>query len=234
MIDVNRLSAPGERAAIERVEQIAERIDALPLEQMPMPSTRLLRSEERAALIAELDAAADRAGRTALLEDARNRVRQAILARMAHKAYLYSASPRRSDDVSYLASALVDAVAVAVMEDRLSPVTATLLADPGRAILGLAPVAPSGELPPDLVERSRPRAEPTPEDWAEAAAANRPDPDAYQPIPVGLRIGVLTMAATILAPIAVFIGVGSGETVFGILAGLAIVAVCWLLATYHR
>ena len=231
MIEPNRLSVPGERAALERVEVIAERIDEVPLEGMAPPRTRMLASEQRAALIAELDAEADRAGRRELLDEARNRVRQAILARVTHKVYLYSASPQRSDDVSYLASSIVDAVAVAVMEDRLSPVTATLLSDPGRAILGLAPVVTSGQLPPDFDHPPAALAEPTAEDWAEAAVGDT-KPGDYEPIPVGLRVALATMAAVIFAPLAIFVGVGSGQTVFGILAGLAVVAVSWLVATY--
>jgi hypothetical protein len=231
MIEANRLSAPGERAALERVEEIAERIDQVPLESMPLPRTRMLTSQQRGDLLAELDSAAERAGRLELLEDARNRVRQAILARFGVKVYLYSGTPRRADDVSSIASAIVDAVAVAVMEDRLSPATAVALSEPGRAFLGLAPVAPSGQLPPEM-PHDEPVPEPTPEDWA-AATAGDAKPGDDEPIAVGLRVGLATIAAVILGPAAVFAGVAAGQTGMGILGGLAVVALCWLAATYH-
>ena len=198
MNEPNRLSAPGEHAALERVEEIAERIDEVPIERMTLPRTRMLSPEHRGALLEELDTGADRCGRRVLLEDARNRVRQAVLARTAQPLYLYSGSPQRADDISYIATSIVDAVAVAVMEDRLSLETASLLSTPGRNLLGLAPVA---------------------------AAAR---------MPVGLRIWVATIAAVVFAPVAVLLGVGIGQTGAGILAGLAIVAVCWLVATYRR
>ena len=225
----NRLSNPGEPAALERVEAIVERIDEVPIAQMALPRTRMLSPEHRGALLEELDTEADRCGRRVLLDDARNRVRQAVLARIAQPLYLYSGSPQRADDVSYLATAIVDAVAVAVMEDRLSPEAAGRLSAPGRTLLGLPllgdPGVPVGTRPG--IE------EPSPEDWAEAAVGETQTGD-DSPIPVGARIAFATGAAVILGPGAVFLGVGLGQTGVGILVGLAIVAVCWLIATYHR
>lgn len=233
MIELNRLSIPGERAALERVEEIAERIDEMPIERMALPRARMLSPERRGELLEELDAEAGRCGRTELLEDARNRVRQALLARTAQPLYLYSGSPQRADDVSYLASAIVDAVAVAVMEDRLSLETASLLSTPGRTLLGLAPVAFAARMAPE-VTGSAPRVpEPSADDWAEAARGDA-KPGGYQPMPVGLRVGLATMAATILAPVVLFVGVGVGQVLMGILGALAVVAVCWLIATYRR
>jgi hypothetical protein len=75
--------------------------------------------------------------------------------------------------------------------------------------------------------------ESTVDDWAEAAIGER-QTGGYSPIPVGLRIAVATVVAVIFGPVAVFVGVGIGQTGAGILAGLAIVAVCWLVATYRR
>jgi hypothetical protein len=43
-----------------------------------------------------------------------------------------------------------------------------------------------------------------------------------------------TITACTVGPAAVFLGVASGSTAAGILAGLAVVAVCWLVATYRR
>ena len=233
MNEPNRLSAPGEHAALERVEEIAERIDEVPIERMTLPRTRMLSPEHRGALLEELDTGADRCGRRVLLEDARNRVRQAVLARTAQPLYLYSGSPQRADDISYIATSIVDAVAVAVMEDRLSLETASLLSTPGRNLLGLAPVAAAARMPAAVTGAERSVPEPTADDWAEAAAGDA-QTGGYSPVPVGLRIGVATIAAVVFAPVAVLLGVGIGQTGAGILAGLAIVAVCRLVATYRR
>jgi len=233
MIEPNRLSAPGERAALARVEEIAERIDEVPIEHMALARTRMLSPERRGALLEELDAEADRCGRRVLLDDARDRVRQAVLARTAQPLYLYSGSPQRADDVSYLATSIVDAVAVAVMEDRLSPETASLLSTPGRNTLGLAPVAAAARMPPDVTGSGRRAPEPSAEEWTEAAQGDT-RPGDYSPIPVGLRVGLATMGAVVFGSVAVFVGVGIGQTGAGLLVGLAIVAVCWLIATYHR
>ena len=233
MSEPNRLSAPGEGAALERVEEIAERIDEVPIEQMALLRTHMLSPERRGALVLELDAEADRCGRRALLEDARNRVRQAVLARLAQPLYLYSGSPQRADDVSYLAMSIVDAVAVAVMEDRLSLETASLLSNPGRSVLGLAAIAAGARMPSDVTGSAVRAPEPTAEDWAEAAAGETQTGD-YAPVPVGVRVGLATMGAVVFGSVAVFVGVGIGQTGAGLLVALAIVAVCWLIATYHR
>jgi hypothetical protein len=136
-------------------------------------------------------------------------------------------APRRADDSALILMTVTDAAAVAVVEDRLAPETAARLANPGRRMLGLPLLR--GAV---VAARAAAIPEPSPDDWA-AAAQNASAPSTYEPIPVGLRVGLATMAAVIFAPLAVFVGVGSGETLFGILAGLAVVAVCWLAATYQ-
>jgi hypothetical protein len=75
--------------------------------------------------------------------------------------------------------------------------------------------------------------EPTAEDWAEAAVGETQAGD-YSPVPVGVRIALATATAVIAGPVAVFVGVGIGQTGAGLLVALAIVAVCWLVATYRR
>lgn len=233
MIELNRLSVPGERAALERVEAIVEQIDDLPIERFVPARHTLPSPEDHARLVAELEGEADRCGRRALVDDVRDRVRAAVharlygqLRRMPTSVVGYAIVGIRADDAAAIEMTLVDAVAVAVMEDRLATEIAGGLSLPGRALLGLPPLGESAIAPADPVP------EPTADDWA-AAAAGDAQAGGYTPMPVGLRVAVATVAATILAPVAVFAGVGVGQTGIGILAGFAVVAVCWLAATYH-
>jgi hypothetical protein len=137
MSEPNRLSAPGERAALARVEVIAERLDELPLDRFVPARHTFPEPEERARLLAELEREAGRCGRSELLADVCNRLGTAIRASAAarrrtggdNRAVL---GPRRLHRCLALVElALTDAALVAVMEDRLDPVTAAKLAGPG-------------------------------------------------------------------------------------------------------
>jgi hypothetical protein len=234
MIEPNRLSAPGERAALERVEAIVERVDGLRLEMFAPSQVALLDPEDHAHLMGELEAEADRCGRRELLDDVLERVRSALNARVAQPSRFdpvgrYPLTPGRPEDTALILMTVTDAVAVAVVEDRLAPQTASRLSAPGRTLLGLPPIGDPG--PP--TEREPRIEEPSAEDWA-AAAADEPQPDEHSPFPVGARVGFATMGAVLFGSIAVFVGAGIGQTGAGLLAALAIVAVCWLIATYHR
>jgi hypothetical protein len=233
VIEPNRLSVPGERSALERVEAIAERVDALDIGRLAPSPMLLLDPDERRPLVAEVEAEADRCGRRPLLDEVCGRVGDALHARLGRPVRFdpvggYPATPYRADDAALVVTAVIDAVAVAVMEDRVAPATAARLAGPGRALLGLPPL--DG---PDPASGGRPLAEPSAADWAEAVDGDTRI-DRYSPIPIGARVAFAIIAALVLAPAAVFAGAVQGQTGAGVLAGLAIVAVCWLVATYRR
>ncbi len=234
MIEANRLSNPGERAALVRVEAIAARADGLQVELFAPSGLALLDPDERARLVAEVKAEADRTGRRQLLDEVCGRVSGTLQARLSRPVRsgpvgLLSLTPGRPDDEAALITIVTDAIAVAVMEDRLQPVTAARLSAPGRTLLGLPLLGglggPSAASPLDVPE-------PSPQDWADAAAGGA-RAGVYTPFPVGHRVALATIVACTAGPIALFIGAGVGQTGAGILAGLAVVALCWLAATYR-
>ena len=233
MIEPNRLSVPGERAALARVEAIVERIDERRVELFAPSRQDLLDPDEHAQLVGELEAEAGRCGRRELLDDVRGRVRDALLTRLASPMRFDPVgrspmTPTRPDDAALMVMTVTDAVAVAVMEDCIPSDTAERLSTPGRVLLGLPPLGEPGG--PGADERVP---EPSAEDWAVARAGDM-QAGGYSPVPVGLRVALATIAACTLGPAAVVVGVAVGQTGVGILAGLAVVAVCWLLATHHR
>jgi hypothetical protein len=235
MIEPNRLSSPGERAALARVEAIVERIDGLRIEMLALSQDALLDPEEHARLMGQVEAEAERCGRRELLHDVLDRVRTALHARLAEPTRFdpigrYPLTPTRAEDAAAIVMTATDAVAVAVMEDRISTDTAARLSAPGRMLLGLPPLGDQ-RLPPAGGDAGVP--EPSAEDWAAASAGDLWVGD-HTPVPVGLRIALATAAACILGPAALVVGVAVGQTGAGILAGLAVVAVCWLAATYRH
>ncbi len=168
------------------------------------------------------------------------------------------ASTARPEDEAAVISAVRDAVSVALLEDRLDADTAARLAEPGRALLGLPPLhrgswareadadgrgdaAADAAAEAEVIPEQKPGGpgappgvpEPSASDWTEAAVGDA-RVGGYEPFPVGLRVALATILACTAGPAAVFVGVAIGQTGAGLLAGLAIVAVCWLAATYHR
>lgn len=234
MIEANRLTSPGERAALERVEEVAARIDGLRLELFALSRLDLPDPDEHARLVAEVEAEAERCGRRALLGDVCERVRDALRMRLGQPLRLdpigrYPLSPTRADDAALVEMAVTDAVAVAVMEDRISSNTAARLSAPGRALLGLPLLGDPGAAPVD-----RPLVpEPTAEDWAAAEPGDAPA-ESPSVVPATGRIVAAVVIACTVGPAALFAGVAGGSTAVGILAGLGVVALCWLLATYRR
>jgi len=227
VIEPNRLSSPGERAALARVEAVVERLDHVNLGTLVPSRATILGAEERERLLDELELEAQRAGRADLLDDVRGQVQDALAARLAEPLILYSTRPVRADDQAVLVSAIVDVVAVAVMEDRLAPETAARLSRPGRLALGLAPIDP------DELASRRTVEEPSAADWAEAASGNT-RAGGSNTLPVTARVVLAALMACVVGPAAVFAGVASGSTLMGIAGGLAVVAVCWLIATSRR
>ena len=158
MIQPNRLSVPGEAAARQRVEVVFEAIDGIPTDRLH--GVALSPREDRDRLVETLEGAVAAAGRGALLDEARDSVRNALSQRLAvvfpagNAGLTLHATGRAADQVE-LVAAIDDAVAVAVAEDLLDPADARALSEPGRALLGLPPV---GEevAEPSPATRSRP------------------------------------------------------------------------------
>ena len=148
MIEPNRYTAPGEIAARTRVEALFARIDELgpDLQLLPVPGFDL---EAREIALEELEALADRRGRGALLDEARQRVRDGLSARMATRqpgyplGHVLIATGTVEDQVART-MAIDDTVSVAVVEDLLDRETIGFLSAPGRRMLGLAPLDPPG------------------------------------------------------------------------------------------
>lgn len=234
-IRANTLANRAEDAALARVEEIVERLDAARVERMALSPDSVLDPAAHARLVARLEAEADVCGRRELLDDVRRQVRRTL----AHRFSPLSArsglalpplsASARPEDEAVVVLAVLDAVSVAVMEDRLDPETADLLADPGRRLLGLPPLSSSARSAPMPTP-----GEPTAADWADAAAGETRIDGAHSPIPVTARVVLATVIACTAGPAAVFLGVAGGSTLVGIAAGLAVVAACWVLATYRR
>src|SRR5436190_15057105 len=112
-----RLSAPGEHAARARVETIFAAVDRLsPVDLNDIVAPRLDHGD-RDARLAELERLAAGAGRAALLDDAREALSNAILARHADiRPYPYgmtTTGTARVEDQAAIVTALRDLVAVA-------------------------------------------------------------------------------------------------------------------------
>ena len=237
MIQPNRLSVPGEAAARQRVEVVFEAIDGIPTDRLH--GVALSPREDRDRLVETLEGAVAAAGRGALLDEARDSVRNALSQRLAvvfpagNAGLTLHATGRAADQVE-LVAAIDDAVAVAVAEDLLDPADARALSEPGRALLGLPPVgeevarAVSGHPCAPAAPGSRRR--PT------GRMPTRPPATGPALLP-GVRglwqlflgvIAVVGMTATIA------LGIASDQLWFGILGAVAIGAVCWTLATFRR
>jgi hypothetical protein len=249
VIEPNRLSAPGELGARQRVEEVFARLDELGpvVGQVPVPRLDL---EEREVLLNDLEQLADRTGRGALLDEARDAVRDALLEREAVRwpAGTYGLDVRGTSTVEdriEVISAVEDAVSVAVMEDLLDPETATALGEPGRRMLGLpalGPAVPAWPAPaaPATDGTQEPVADALtdPEDVADAAAAGTPWADADADLEAdqsvdgmrGRRAAVFVILAAIAIPAVLAGGFVGGELVLGVVVVAAIGMLVWMLA----
>ena len=142
MIQPNRLSVPGEAAARQRVEVVFEAIDGIPTDRLH--GVALSPREDRDRLVETLEGAVAAAGRGALLDEARDSVRNALSQRLAavfpagNAGLTLHATGRAADQVE-LVAAIDDAVAVAVAEDLLDPADARRAVGAGSRAAGPAP-----------------------------------------------------------------------------------------------
>lgn len=236
MITPNRLSAPGERAARERVEALYARVDELGPADIAGLVIRPRDPDERENLLDGLERAAHARGLGPLLVESRRTVREALLARFAAELPpgTFGVSVpfgSRPEDRVALVAAVEDAVAVAVAQDAIDPDDAATLADPGRRILGLPTLAAPGVDAGD----HRPAWEPTSDDWAEAAVGGAAvDHGVSPPGTRALRALFCGAAAVVGVPLAIAWGLAEGAPLLGVLGAAAVLAVCWTLATWRR
>ena len=241
MNEPNRLSVPGERAARQRLEDVFARVDELGPLDLANLGVPLRDPERRDALLADLRRAVQARGLGSLLDQARTAVHDALLARTSSEfpAGTYSVTIRgsaRVEDQVALMNAIEDVVAVAVAEDVIEADVARSLAEPGRAILGLPPLRLAGAAddPPPGADADPPWA-PSARDWEEAAREAAPvERGALLPGVRGMWIAFLAIAAVTGVIAALGWGVTAGEPLVGALIAVAVVAVCWTLATFRR
>jgi hypothetical protein len=224
----------GERAARERVEAVYAAVDelnAVDLRTLRMPP---LDMESREVLLADLQREVDRNGRGAMLDEARNWLRDGVWSRVGQAPsdprLAVGMAPLDADQFADVLLALSDAVSVAVAEDLLPPEDAADLADPGRRLLRLEPLAASSLEP----EPGASTWEPTADDWA-AAAAGPAGVDPDEPM-----AGTRTMQAAFFGVVgglgglaALGIGLAQGEPLLGLLGAAAVAALAWTFATYR-
>ena len=238
MVEPNRLTDPAERAARERVEVVFAAVDAYAPGQLSDLIIGARDPEERDRLLGILDDAVAAHGRDDLLDEACDAVRDAFNARinqanLAGPHGFTTISASRAEDRVEVIAAIEDAVAVAVAEDLLEPRVARALAEPGRALLGLEPLGDAGDEP--LPARAAHRDwEPTADEWRDAAQEAEVDPSARLPGSHAQRYIFVGSLALVGVPAAIAGGIANGSPLIGILAAIAIGAVCWTLLGYRR
>jgi hypothetical protein len=223
----NVLTAPGERAARERVEELFARIDELGPNDLKVGAVPSIDLEARETLLTDLEHVADAHGRGLLLDESRGRVRDALLSRGTswQTTTLSRSGPAgRVEDKVAIVRGLEDAVSVAVVEDILDPETACVLSEPGRVLLGLDPLDPATR---DVEVDPGPGEEPaSPEAAADDAESELAEAEARDAL--RLRRGALFVGCGAIALIAAYtVGVGLPGLV---LVVLAVGLLAWLFA----
>jgi hypothetical protein len=137
--------AAGERAARRRLEDLFRAFDRLTPDELARTSCRLAPDEVRGPLLDAVDEAAIRTGRVALMDEVRDSVVEAVLARYSagsfHPTFAglnWGLSQGTVEDRVAISEALADAASVAVVEDALDPEIAAALTREAAAIMDLA------------------------------------------------------------------------------------------------
>jgi hypothetical protein len=170
-----------EAAARTRVEGVFAAVDRVGPDRLDRYAVPLQDPAERAEQLDRLEARAEEAGRTELLDEARDALERELMERWtSHLRLAYGAESTmtgRAEDRAAAVTALRDLVAVAVMRDRLEPADAEALAERGMWLLDVGSLDGFTAVRPDVPD-PRPGA-PTLEDWTRAAA-ERPEPPAMR------------------------------------------------------
>jgi hypothetical protein len=218
---------------VEAVYAAVDRLTPDDVLNTPVPSRDL---EERTVLLADLERTADRWGRGTLLDEGRDATRRALSTRMVSRFRAESGAVGivtggRADDFAQLVLAIEDAIAVAATEDLLDAGDAATLADPGRRILGLEPLAASdiGPVP------GASGWEPSAEDWA-AADGGRAAVDREEPMSGGrtLQATFFAIGGAFFAVCALAAGVANDQPLLGAAGAGAVALLAFTFATYRR
>lgn len=139
------MTDPGERAARERLRVLFDAIDRLSPDELARIGYVLPRGGERDPFLDAVDEAARQTGRAALVGEARDAAREAVLARYSagslHPTFVglnWGLSQGTVETRVAIAETLADAAAAAVVEDVLDPDIAAALALDAAAITDLA------------------------------------------------------------------------------------------------
>jgi hypothetical protein len=131
--------------ASARLEAFIARLQRLDLEDLRLVALPLPDPRERAALLKNVDLVAAEAGRTALVDDARQRARDAVVTAYNRHAYdptwaglNWGRSLGTTRDRLGLVVAVVDAAIAAVLSDLLDEETAASLSEPFEHAAGMA------------------------------------------------------------------------------------------------
>lgn len=148
-------------AAQARLQALFRGVDRLTPDELARIGYRPAPDEEREALLAAVDEAAARTGRTALVDGARSLAWSAVMRRLRdgtpHPTWLmlnWGPSSGTVEDRVAIAKALADAAAATVVQDALDPEVAEALELDAAAILGPAGALASA---PARVSGRRPR-----------------------------------------------------------------------------
>ena len=124
----------GEQRARARLEKLFEGLDRLTPDELARMGMRRDHGEARASLLRVVTEAAEKSGRTALLDEARTAAREAVLNRYSagslHPTFIglnWSLSQGTVDDRVAVVEAVEDAAAAAVVADVVDPEVADAL-----------------------------------------------------------------------------------------------------------
>ncbi len=132
-------------SARERLSRLFGSFDRLTPDELARIGYRPASDEEREDLLAAVDEAAARSGRTVLVDEARTAAREAVLRRYSdgtlHPTWLvlnWGLSSGTVEDRVAIVEALADAAAAVAVEDVLDPEVAEALALDAAAVVGMA------------------------------------------------------------------------------------------------
>jgi hypothetical protein len=189
-------TAGGDRAAADRLNAFLDRLDHVGLEDLRLVALPVPDPEERAALLAEIDRAADEGGRGPLVDEARKRTRAAIERAYARHQYEptwaglnWGRSLGTTSDRLGLAIAAEDAAVAAVMDDLLDEDTTAALAEPFEHAAGMS------------------------------GSTTTPSLSLSKPNPIGWLVWILLAAAAVLVVASYLVGIWLA------VAGLALIAI---------
>lgn len=195
----------GDAVTRARVEALFATFDRLTPDELGHIGYRMATDEEKEPLLAAVDEAALRTGRVALVDEARERAREAVMRRYADGTLRptfaglnWGLSGGTVEDRVAIAETLADAAAAAVVADALDPEVAAALALDAESVVGMS----AGEVSEGSI----------------AHAIGRPaDPD-LGPSPAAHRVRVVVAALVVLLGLTWLGGAALGPVGFAVAA----------------